>query len=161
MKQQMLIVALLLALTACGDETRTPASTDSAPTGAEASAPQKQIAPGALAKPLPEGIELGFKYYVNTEGAVETKTGVERYKVAIEFLDGDATAVLESILQSMADAGFNAGTQTEYANGNTGIKFTKADYGTVSVVIIPEPGDEPKNAAALGLVTLNFPGPRD
>lgn len=152
--------AALFALAACGEKTTdpTPASPATEKPAASAAAPAERaprVARGELAAPLPEGVVLPFAYYVRSDAASESKQGVPRRRIRLEFLEGDAATVLGQLQAAFASAGFSAGEGTATGNDATRMNFRKGGYGRVTAVVGPVANAvDPK---AQGQVILDWP----
>ena len=136
-----LAAAVLFSLAACGDGTgpapASPATAEPAASSPEPTERAPRAVRGELAAPLPEGVSLPFAYYVRSDAATESKQGLPRRRIRLEFLEGDAATVLGQVRAAFASAGFSAGEDAAAGNGATRVNFRKDGYGRVTAVVGP------------------------
>lgn len=147
------VAALSLVLLAgCGKEpvaTQPVASTNSAPAVA---CPQS----GSAYDPLPPGLVVNVPYHLRGDRIAADKKGNYRRRVTFEYLSGDAATVFDSLVASMASAGYKAKEKKE-KDGHFGVGFNKKGVGAVLLSVNPKAVPKPAHPDAKGMFVLDFP----
>lgn len=158
MKRLTLTAAVVLILAGCNQPATTAEATQ-AP-----AAPQASAAPAAACEPqatgyqwLPEGLVLDIPYHLRADRIYINKNNVQRRRVVLEFLDGDAESTLASVDKSMTTAGFTARPRKDQPNGNIVVPYMKKGFGGITVIASATAGDKPSNPAAKGTITFDLP----
>ncbi|GAA3931505.1 hypothetical protein [Luteimonas lutimaris] len=156
------IFALLTMLVAgCSQQPTPDAATEADESPA---APVEQVvekpARGALEEPLPEGVQLNFRYHVRGDRVLDKDGRRDRRRVGMEYLEGDQGTTFASVEKSMTAAGFTLRDRKEMDNGNIRAKFAKPRYGTVIVTVTPGMDVKARNPAAVGRIFLSWPVPK-
>ena len=159
MKKTFLAVALVTLVAACGERDETGAvqapSTDSATAGTDRPARARQ-----LEQPLPEGVELGFRYHLRNDEVLERPDRPARRRVGLEYLEGDQQSVFESINGSLVSAGFAERDRSSAQSDNIRVKYAKKGVGTVIVTVTPPGEGKTYHEDGVGRVLLDWPMPR-
>lgn len=161
MRHILVMAAMLSALAGCNkpqpvNDANTIATPP--PTVASVEAPSAQpCAEQAGYQLLPAGIRIGLPYHFRADRLYANKHDQVRRRVVLEFLEGNVDSTLKTVAESMTAAGFMARPRRDQPNGNIIIPYVRNDYGSITVVVSPLPGDNPSNPAARGTVTFDYP----
>jgi hypothetical protein len=160
MRRILVMAAVLSALAGCNkSQPVSNANTNGTPeTVASVEAPLAQpCAEQTGYQLLPAGVSLGLPYHLRADRLYTNKHDQARRRIVLEFLEGNVDSTLKTVEESMITAGFTARPRRDQPNGNIIIPYAKRDYGSITVVVNPLPGDNPSNSAALGTVTFDYP----
>lgn len=161
MSRNLLLAAAVILVAGCNQPSLPPNQSNStaatpapATTGAETLPPCNGLAGYQV---LPADITLSFPYHLRADRIYVNKNGQERRRVVLEYLDGDADAILAAVDKSMIVAGFVPRPRKEQPNGNIVIAYAQKAYGSIIVVANASAGDKPSNPAARGTVAFDYP----
>lgn len=152
MVRKILVLGMVAALAACGGKEQEAASVEAPAAGSVAATAE---AAGGY-RPLPGGVELGLDSHMRSDRIYETAKGATRRKVSYEVLSGSLEESVETVEQSLADAGYKAKPRKEGKNGAFSISFKKKKAKTLKVDFNPNVGKKPANPDALHLVAVSW-----
>ncbi len=152
MKIQVVAILIVGGLVGCsadkaGDAPRAAPSATEAATSSVVAEPVS----------LPEGVNLPSGYVLRNVMERRTQKGEQRNRSVFEYADGDSKSAYEAAKASLEAAGFTAGELKVDADGVLANTFRKAGYGRVQVSTSDNIGRKPKNPAAKGVLSLDWP----
>ncbi len=148
------VIVMAASLAACGDQAP---QTGSAPATVEAPTPPAP-APVATAgeQALPDGLAMPVGFELRNVMERQTDKGERRNRSVYEFAEGDNAAAFEAVKQVLTGAGFKDG-EVKLTDSGISATFRKAGYGRIQVSVSSNLGKKPKNPAAKGVVSVDWP----
>ena len=107
-----------------------------------------------LKKPLAKGVELGFSHHVRRDRVEETKPGVFRRRVLLEYLGMQQQQAAGALIADMAEAGYDVASRRTEADGRIRLTFQK---GKRKITALVRHGGKLQNSAATGAILVSIP----
>lgn len=150
------LAMLALALAACSREDQ-PSGDFSQP-AADASVEAPTASQGKpLKKALAKGVKLGFNHHLRRDRIEETRPGVYRRRVLVEYLGLDQQQAASALIASMADGGYTVSAERTEADGRIRLTFNK---GKRKITALVRHGGKLQNSAATGAILVVVPARR-
>lgn len=147
------LAVLVIAVVACSREDQ-PAGDISQP-AAEAVVDMPATSEGkTLKKPLAKGVNLGFNHHLRRDRVQETKPGVFRRRVLLEYLGLEQQQAASALIADMAGAGYNVASERTEADGRIRLTFQK---GKRKITALVRHGGKLQNNAATGAILVSIP----
>jgi len=159
MLKKSIVLAFLVALGACSQETVQPASTSTRDTtvAPAASKEQPEIDLGYDYRPLPDGVGIEAPFVVRNDRIYVTKAGDERRRTSLEILEGDSTRLAEAAVGQLEAQGFSRMQIPERGDGVLRMAVRKKGVGRINVTANPDVGNNPSHPRSVGVISFDWP----
>lgn len=146
--------ALATMLIACErNDSPAPAPQPSAPTAATTPAGPKPATPDTL----PDGVRLSFPHEVVYDKVLTGKSGEQRRRIIVEYLDGDAAAVEKALTEGFQAAGYRNAGDRQLPGGKRIVFLNPQSKARVYATFASGAQQRFHNKDAQGTVSFSWP----